>query len=829
MNHPTKTASSAKILGLATACFYVLFTIIPDSHSLMVTWPMVLLWQIGLLSPLIWLLWLMWHKRKFPHLGNGLDWFIALILIGLAISTIFAQFPPQAFWYSWAALGFIAAIYALNYFLDTPQGRYQILLGQGYLSLVFIIISLGLWLNQALIPELQRLNQLNQLGVNLSFSFSTEELQNWVPLGHQNYVAGYLILSLPLLVALTIIQTGWRRWLMSVGVILGLIDLYTTYSRGGWLALIILVILAVIIALKLKGISGYWLGLAGLGTLAMAIVLGLANSRLRNLVTGLLNGEVNQQLGYRIINIIIGWQMGIEHLFSGIGLGGVPLLYQRYRPSWAGQQSELAFQLHSTPFQLWAEMGIWGILPVVGAIALLVYHFWRWLMQEKTHKNDEILVLSVFAGLLAYGVISLIDYQLDNLAISGTLVIYFTCVVASFPRQPHPNLPYPKAIVGSGIGIILAAIIWLIPVHRAWAMSHLGFTALYQDDIEGFVSNLTKAHELVPWEPYYPFQLGWNLGNLSLTNPDPELYTEAVNWLNKGIALSPYQEFGYNTLAWLQLRRNPEAAMINFAHALQLLPAKRGLFYGLGLSLLAQGKTDLGIEAMTIEAIRDPVAITSPIWRDPQSQLLYQQITTGMATYYQRLLTQDNQNPLWHHLQGWLSWWLGDYPTARIHLETHSNIVNQVLLELSTENLQTVTDKLLEMAVSPAKFAITAWLNSDQRLELLESAILTTKIAAIPLEIIPKIVESMEKSSNFSSWLHQYAPGLQYRRQRVAFGIVSRHLDGPAPLDFALLYDNVPMSYWFINSLPYWKDYLPLDIALEPKREDLLSKILNEK
>lgn len=111
----------------------------------------------------------------------------------------------------------------------------------------------------------------------------------------------------------------------------------------------------------------------------------------------------------------------------------------------------------------------------------------------------------------------------------------------------------------------------------------------------------------MPWEPYYSYQLGWNLGNLGLQTSDPQqrqaLLTAAIDWFKKGNQVSPYQEFGHSNLAWLLMfAGDPQSASQEFARSARLFPAKRGVFYGLGLSLLAQGKSDLAVEAITLEA-----------------------------------------------------------------------------------------------------------------------------------------------------------------------------------------------------------------------------------
>ena len=539
----TDNATQGNLLGVLTAAFYGCFTLLPNSNSLMVAYPWVFVWQVGLFCPVLWLLGLLWQGR-LHWLRHGFDWLIGLLLLGLVLSAGLAPAPMQAHWYSWATFCCLAALYALSTWLAVPERRSPLLMAQGYLSLAFIAVSLALWSSTTLVPELTRLHVWQQEGVALPFDFSIVELRNWAPVGHQNYVAGYLVLTLPLLLCLGMAQSGWRRLVWLLGFGFGLLDLYTTSSRGGWLGLLTMAIAAFGFLLWRSRLSRLWLGAIGLGGIALLGLLVLTNNRLRLLLTGGFSNQAGADLVYRLITMTIGWSMGWSHIFTGVGLGGVPLLFQRYRPGWAGQQAEWAYQLHSTPAQLWAELGLWSIVVWVGAIGGLGFLAFTWLRSAETPaQTPSLLIGAVFSSLLGYGVMSLTDYQLDNLCISGVLVVYLAVLTAECrdrrrspateqqsielsASSPHPlthlrlrQRPFLPLI---GVGILIAAVIWLIPVHRAWFLSSQGFAALSQGDVATFVQRLSRSHQLAAWEPYYAYELGWNLGNLSLQTSDPK-------------------------------------------------------------------------------------------------------------------------------------------------------------------------------------------------------------------------------------------------------------------------------------------------------------------
>ena len=87
----------------------------------------------------------------------------------------------------------------------------------------------------------------------------------------------------------------------------------------------------------------------------------------------------------------------------------------------------------------------------------------------------------------------------------------------------------------------------------------------------------------------------------------------------------------------------------------------------------------------------------------------------------------------------------------------------------------------------------------------------------------------MERSESFDQWVKQNAPVRQYPRQRAGFGVLSRHIDGPAPSDFFPVVENVAVTQFLAELFPSL-DYSPaLDRVLQPLREVLWRSILDSK
>lgn len=848
------------LLGLTTWGLYLVFTLLPGSSTRMVTWPWVLLWQAALVLPVLWLLWQLWHQPPGRlRLGNGFDGLAALAVGWVGQSVVQAEFAPQARWYGWAAMGSLATLYALAGWLTVPRARW-LLRGQGLVAIGFASVSLGLWLGRIYGPELNRLQALTAYGADQSFSLGLTSLRNWYPLGHPNYVAGYLVLVLPLLVGLGLTDLPRWRWGWAGGLLLVGLDLYTTNSRGGVLGLLALggFGLVVLVLGQGRGRSRFGLGLGlGLGALGL-VALVLTNERLQDLGQMLSRGDlVGGQISYRIVTYATGWAMGWQRPFAGLGPGSVLQVYQRHRPLWAGREAEFQYQLHSTPAQLWAELGVGGVvLPLAGA-GLLAVALWRKaqagtglssdgespdapndLPSDLAPKLPPELRWSLVASLGAYGVFSLTDYQLDLLPISGLLITYLAVLLVDLRPAAAVSVPRRRPIhrwlAGAGLGIALVAWLGLVPTYRAWGTAVQGFNDLAQGNISGFAQALSQAHRLAPWEPYYPYQLGWNLGELSYQNTDPagaEARADAIRWFERGVQIAPYQEFGYSNLGWLLLPQNPAAAQAVFAQAAQLVPAKSGVFLGLGYALLLADQPELATEAFALEVVRHPLLLTSSLWRLGQFAPLYPPLLDRLDNLLQDLQVADTTGvarPMLSRLQGTVAWWTGDLAAADAAWDRYGTAISRAVLHTA----QGDRPELERLPERSGKYALQAWFDPPHRRQWLAKAWVTQPLdvpqlaTAPPPDQLDTLVQTMNASTSFDQWLKQNAPIWQPRSQRLGFGLLLRHNHGPSPADFYPRLENVPMAQFFPELVPS-PVFLPaFDRLLQPYRDQLTAPLL---
>ena len=810
-------------LGVLLWIVYVLLTLVPDSGTILLSWPWVMVGQLTIFIPWLWLLKQSWQSKSITVLGIGLDLIIILAVLGVLGACFLSPFPQQAIWGSWGALGAVASIYAVNTWCQTSCRRTMLLSSQAVLVTILILISLLLWSHQTLLPELSRLQALRENGLDLAYDFSKLELRNWAPFGHQNYVAGYLVLGLPLLIGQCLITEKMSAkilWGLSIG--LGFFTLFTTSSRGGWLGLGLGMSFGIGLLILNQRLS-IWLRLLPVGALGGITAIALvSNNRLRNLVltNPLANGSLDP---YRQITNTIGWAIGQDFPVFGAGPGNVPLLFQKYRPAWGGLEAEWHHQLHSTPAQIWAEFGGIGIIVVISGIMVLTVWSWKFWRSPTLNGNDRVRFWCLLTGLVGYGIVSLTDYQLNIIAISGTLILYLVCLLSFFREnipQTKPKTwssPNVRWIIYGAIGFLIAMSFWLAPILKAWQLSSTAFNALKDNQFGQFVQSLERSHQLAPWEPYYLYQLGLHTGKAGLNIQDADLRKQLLDqsqsYFEASVQVSPYQEYGWSNLGWHLMKTESSRAVQTFSRASQIFPGRILAFHELGLSLLELNQPELATQSFALEIIRNPLWMTSPIWKSQALQPFYSKVLEQVETFYVDLLQTTDKPSLkqeLHQALGGLYWWQGNSTLAKKHWTDSAAQLGLELLDVEQNNFTEAKSLILQ-----------AWLNPKKRSQLVEKAYLFRFQNLPNPKKIDALVKSMNQATSLENWLKEKPLVVYGVRTRTGFGINAGHIDGPPPQDFSGKTSNYVIATFFSSlfEMPIYE--ATLDQAIQPLREEL--------
>jgi len=584
----------AGFLGAIALGSLLAITVTTPGATRMHAWPWSFGYTIALLIPALQLVRRTFARHRPLALPSS-GWCAAMLAAsaGTIASALASPYRGQAVLGSAPLLAGVAFFFVVFDWLHAEPAavaarRNQLLTGTGVFLFLVAGASMGLWLAHL-------------------HSFDPGEIwsaRNPFPLGHSNYTAGLALLMLPCFVALAMRDRGGRRIAWSCAVLLASGMLVTSGSRGGFVGLAVLGLLHVKPAARLLRVRLSVVFLVGTVLLA-ALVYG--NPRLRAALT---SDELKLSDIQRSAMMHAGWHMGADRPLLGWGAGTTPVVYPRYRAMLAGG-AENVLQLHSTPVQLWAELGIVNFLVALAVLALAI--------RAALASSPAAHVLLALGG---YAAFSATDWQLDVPVFTGALALAFALLApVARPASAEPGL-FSLFSLGE----------------RSWSLRWredypalrrvLGITVLLALGVVSLFGRRDPTPAL-------------NTRALALA-VDPEKSAEAVALLQQSLALNRDQEIAHFNLGWLLVVSDPAAAESHFLAAARLVPDKGGVYFGLGLARLNQGRPDEAARAFALECLNDPAFLVSPWWRQPN---LRETHTNTLARLVQTLTLTDEALP----------------------------------------------------------------------------------------------------------------------------------------------------------------------------------------
>jgi O-antigen ligase len=254
--------------------------------------------------------------------------------------------------------------------------------------------------------------------------------------GIPNSFAGYLLLLLPAVAALTLRRTaaatervwwGWVGLVLSFGFVL-------TLSRGAWLSLVLALPVWPLLAAR-----GGWRRRAGLalGVFLVLVATGAvivtkypnARERFSQLVAD--SGEVTRPLVWRGA-----WLLFRDAPAFGTGSGSYNVLFEKYRPERFRDEPMWA---HNEYLNTLSDYGAVGFLLFFGAVGVIAV---RCAMQPRPEKRgrhglaDPFVVAGFGAGLLAFSLQMSLDFHLKIPALAlSCAVVAALAVGAAWPGE----------------------------------------------------------------------------------------------------------------------------------------------------------------------------------------------------------------------------------------------------------------------------------------------------------------------------------------------------------------------------------------------------------
>ncbi|MCC7263636.1 MAG: tetratricopeptide repeat protein [Candidatus Latescibacteria bacterium] len=470
-------------------------------------------------------------------------------------------------------------------------------------------------------------------------------------LGNPNFVAHYLELLIPLILALlTVRRQRWEQALLWAALILTTAHLVVAASRAGWLALAVAL--------------GYWFWprLAGVRrrlhqVLAAALVALLLSAPLGLVLDSVPNGQgqsLNQsltQLGagtweralsgfdrqnFSVAQRLIIWSDTIaliaDHPLLGVGPGNFELYLPAYRSlarhqEWKalmGERTNVAYEAENEYLEFAAEAGLPGLAAMLWLLGTLVWSGRRRL-QHQIDPTLRTLTRGCLAGLIATLVHCLFSFNLQDPASATLFWLLGGLVVALNGGEPETrviDLASPGrraavlaagallAAVGIGLGLSIAAGDYYYSNGRKLqaagqpnratlaynqAIGWRGWDFRYHHSL-----GLARLEANRPAEADAPLRRSLALHpnnaaamrllgrSLWLQEKDGEL---AVAWLQRAVTLDPLNAQSYYWLARAQqLRQDHAGAIAAWEQAIALQPGDPEMLMSLALEYGSAGQ-----------------------------------------------------------------------------------------------------------------------------------------------------------------------------------------------------------------------------------------------
>lgn len=826
MSATTNNSWRGQWLGWLCLAILVSLTWLPYSYYLMVSWPWIAFWQVAFLFLGAWAIWMLRQLQlPFRPLGYGLDWVVGLVGVTLVISAIFSEFKQLAVFNVSLAIFYGVLLYVLRNWLEF--GGFTLVRLWSSIPLIGVVtslISLVVWQQQ----------------------YTIEEPRNGWPFGHPNFVAGYLVLIIPLTITLAFCGKVWQRVGALAATVLFIGVLYTTSSRGGFLGfLVFLLVAAGFVVWRSRG-KDRSVAIVGLAiSLAIIVSIAFSNSRVRQIIR--VSSPTENALPVRVTvdnesqDRLFMWQAGLDifktHPILGVGPGNMSRIYDRYRPIETGGGLAHLQQLHNTPIQILGELGLLGFSAYLFLIGSLGYLWYR-LDRQLTQTKDRYLLYGIGGGLLAYIVSSLTDYQLENIGISSTIVFLIILLIGLADRV---SLAQSNSIssqnrnwlsLASIVILVITIFIWL-PVTRAMQLSATSEKIALTGDMAKAYEQSSQAADLVPWDPTYNMLAGFQALNLRQSVKEPELFKEltevVLGHFQKVVEAAPNDATFNQNLGMLERdAKQVDRASFHFSKATQLLPrSPLKTYYLLGREYFQQNQRDKAITAFALQGLITPEFLTSKLWDTSSFSQLKEPVFQETIELLSQLLkqispTDYNYNQIYEQLV-LLKWW-DEKPIDELDIDRLTPIAKALLasdkspqfaLEIINTNLKTYPN-------SKPLLLLRAWLDPEKYLNDYLNNSLNGNLAETEVKNKQLIKESIYRERKIRDWLSSLRNRSEYI-PKIAMILTYRNYHGRTAA-YILLPTELES-----NLIVQWLDLFPPFSPVLPPLDRLLDKVRTEK
>lgn len=547
----------------------------------------------------LWLILAIFDKNYRPRLEkkNLIIIFVGLFFTALILSTIFSVNPYRSFWSNYERMeGLIAFLHLLAFFIVLIS-----MMRSEKLWKLFFHISLFV----SLIISVYGLLQLTgSLGTHQGSRLDAT-------LGNSAYLAIYMIFHIFVALFYLFKTKDWYKWLYVPVVILEIIILYYTATRGAILGFVGgLIVAAMLAALFSKDRK---IKIAGVAALLSIIVL-IAGFWLARNSSFIKNSPVlarfatislkEQTTQSRLIVWGMSWEGYKERPLLGWGLENYNLVFNKYYKPILWKQEPWFDRAHNVFFDRLTQNGIIGLLAYLGLFGSVIYYLWR----RNFSISESTFLTAMF---VAYFIHNL--FVFDNII---SLILFFIFLAYIYTKSlpqfepvgqnifDNKNLG-AKSAYSAIAAIAIIFIIYFVNIPAILASRDLinAFRSMQQGDVSASLDNFEKSITRGSFgstearEHLISFSVSVSSQQNIDANSKEKIFNFASSQMQEQINRSPtdIRYMVFLGMLYNKVEQYDKAEEI-LKNAISLSPNKQALYFELATSYLNRKQYDKAVE-----------------------------------------------------------------------------------------------------------------------------------------------------------------------------------------------------------------------------------------
>jgi O-antigen ligase len=374
----------------------------------------------------------------------------------------------------------------------------------------------------------------------------------WSTLGNPNHLGGFLAILLPIGLAVVLTARSPRsRWAAAVLLVVMLVELVQTTTRGAWLATAVsAIVLAALLARDLRANRRVALAVGGAlaGFVLLALVVVIATPTLQARFQGLMQLGGRGTLTVRVELGRAALRMAADKPVTGFGPDTFRVAFQDHQtPHFVKLfgPRQLANGGHNLLLNQLATQGIIGLAALVSLLVVVFRSGWR-ASRDAPSTNERLVLAACTSAVVAYVVQATFNVQQVGLttlfwALAGLLVM-------AAARDPESG--GPSRIANRGVRVAIAAPVAVVCVALALAVARP-----YRADVHlleaqrlskqgaylAARAEAERAMHLYGWEPRYAAAAADASARAATTrpgNPKPLLVRARISY-ERALAIEP--------------------------------------------------------------------------------------------------------------------------------------------------------------------------------------------------------------------------------------------------------------------------------------------------